>query len=267
MTIVNSNDHKRCIRNPRDGLCSDSSLAGIHGFTSHVAADLGDGGESYLLGRRPAEELSARWDGLSPVRNEVKLENFWSKATVVVEQLKANYWKTFRMRSSQGHHAEDNDSTGFRSLETTMRSEDLISDSLQIDGSFILIQGDLQEILLTILFQWWGKSSALLVLYVPNGISISSVITTRRGLSLRLQTKFRTILCRGLCGACQAGEAHGAGKGNWTNYCVSKCVICVWRFVLQTKGRTVSNTYRKFKTMKSRTQILDYFFRYVYVPQ
>ena len=100
------------------------------------------------------EPKSSPQDGKvwSPVPNKTRVDDFLSKAVVIVEQLKADYWATFRNKSAQS--SSESAGFGFGAMEATMRSEDLLSDTLRVDGSSVLVHGDLEGILLSILFAW-----------------------------------------------------------------------------------------------------------------
>lgn len=136
----------------REGAAYQARIPSLASTALHLMLQLSSATEKEVLYWEDDEPKSSFEDGKvwSPIRNEAKVVRFLSEATAMVEQLKADYLTRFRKK----HSAPSGESAGFSSLESTLRSEELISDSICIDGSFILIHGDLEEILLTILFEW-----------------------------------------------------------------------------------------------------------------
>ena len=137
----------------REGAAYQARVPSLASTAFYLMLQLSSATEEEVLYWEDDQPKTSFEDGRvwSPVRNEAAVERFLSKATIIVEQLKADCWALFRQKASHGQSSE---SAGFGPLEATMRSEALLSDPIRIDGSFVLIDGELEEILLTILFEW-----------------------------------------------------------------------------------------------------------------
>ena len=92
----------------------------------------------------------------SPLEDDIMVQTYLKKAAIVVESLKQAYRMSPVQKDKDKNGKEENHLNGVKRayalVESELKKAKILSGRLLVDGSFVLIQGDLEELLLEVLF-------------------------------------------------------------------------------------------------------------------